>query len=219
MPTVINQAGVSVDSLQAKILILENTIKEANIKTSFYSDQLAFQLFVFSAILAVLGFISWRSFIKPPLDKLKNLEEERIPKLIKAVTDEKNQQIDSLKKEYDNLKSLVYKSYLTQLRTNVVSSESMGFPEAAVNLLVQYLALNFKFQKENINKDRFRQDLNYAYELLTTKPINFVTLRDIESELEDFLSFIIKNGDHEISILALRVLDKIKEYCKINKDN
>lgn len=90
MQKIAQNVGSSIDSLNAKILLMQNelsslkvqnkgisdslktlneTLKTADIKTGFFTDQLAFQLFVvgiiFTFCITLLSIISWKGILMP----------------------------------------------------------------------------------------------------------------------------------------------------------
>ena len=75
------------DSVKA----LDRTIIEANIKTSFFTDQLAFQLFCFSVGLILLGFFSWKFILNPFNVKIEEIKKKVIPNLFDQIANKQKE--------------------------------------------------------------------------------------------------------------------------------
>lgn len=218
MPQIIKPTGVSLDSLQSKILVLENTLKESNIKATFFSDLLTFQLFVFSTVLVLLGFFSWGFILRPMQIKLKTLTDKTIPKLVSDVKEEKDKEIKEVKSQYDDLRKLVYKGYISTLRQNAASAAILKDIELSFQAIVTFLAMDLKFHNSEIDQAAFLVQLQYSLDLITSKEFSYKKL-SIKPEnlrdLEEYLVFLTQSNDIKISLISFKILDKYLELGKM----
>lgn len=228
MPKVINQTGVSFDSLQAKLTLLEKqfsnlttehksvldslrsldkTIQKADIKTDFFSDQLAFQLFIFSCIIAVLAFFSWALILRPFQNKIKEISTVTIPKLDVDLKQEFADRFNNLNKDIEKNNALLYKGYISSLRTAVqISMLANGVTFAFLNLITS-IALDIKFHGKDSLKSGITSGLNYAKSMLESPNFSFSHLATIpeSKELEEYLVFLTKHEDNEIAIQSFKL--------------
>lgn len=73
--------------LQDSISQLHKTLERSNIKSEFFSDQLSFQLFWFSLILAIVGLVSWSAIVTPIRKRLLKIEKDIVPNAVKDASD------------------------------------------------------------------------------------------------------------------------------------
>ncbi|WP_433863180.1 hypothetical protein [Sphingobacterium thalpophilum] len=235
MPNITNQAGVSIDSLQTKITLLESqftklhsehkvlldslrslntTIKVADIKTSFFTDQLAFQLFIFSCILGVLTLISWASIFRPFQNKIKKLSTITIPKVKSDIKTEMDESFTKITKDLEKQKTLLYEGYIDNLRISVTMAMMANNPSLAFGKIISSTALDLKFHMEEANKVTIKNSLAYAKELLDSNKFSLHHVASTEDglkEVERYIKYLTKHDDDEISILAFKILEKFRE--------
>lgn len=234
MPNITNQPGVSIDSLQTKITLLEikfsklsnehklvqdslknleKTLQKADIKTEIFTDQLAFQLFIFSCIIGVLAFFSWASILRPFQNKIKRLLTITIPKLKTDIKTEMDERFTKITKAQDNFKTLLYTGYIDNLRISVTMAGLIKDATLAFEKLILSIAFDLKFHGDKANKVVVLNSLEYAKELIESPEFalpNGRTDNDIK-ELEGYISFLTKHEDQQIAMRSFKILEKFLE--------
>lgn len=232
MPKVINQNGVSIDSLHAKLTFLETkfsklsnehkllqdslknldkTLQKADIKTDFFTDQLGFQLFWFSVILAVLSWLSWKTFLDPIQKEVDNLGKKTIPDLrneTKDFMETELKRIDELSKDLsktvENTVNSNYRAFAVQ------SSEAKKY-----HYLVLYGIKTVYHAVYKLNIDPGNSILKNQIEMILEgtlkKPFRINLLEKHKKSIMKELNYLICSENEDMSNIATKIKIKLNE--------
>lgn len=180
---------------------LTKVIQNAGVKTEFYTDQLNFQLFWFSLILGVIGFISWKSYITPLINKI-NITTDELSKL-------NNETLPNNKKEIDELivdKMIPTDNDLQDLTDDNNRKYHFLLTSLSQTFLIQNNYLFYFFYKLKIIEHYFHID---DYE---DNNIEEIIIKDLEDLLLVAKNEKIRTGTMgKINIEVLAIFSKIIE--------
>ncbi|WP_293925437.1 hypothetical protein [Sphingobacterium sp. UBA6320] len=179
MPKIINPDSISIESLTEKlnglqsqftalekkhsvlqdsIQSLNQTIIRADIKTNFFTDQLAFQLFCFSVVLVCIGYFSWKYILDPINSKIDNLNND--------ITNIKNEFIpESLKEIHDKQDTIVQETFeanSTSMKNVILAymDNTSGLKSFAYDFCIRILVLYSKYPKlKDAKNEKFIYEL------------------------------------------------------------
>lgn len=240
MPKVINQTSVSVDSLQAKLTLLESqfsrisnehidvliqlksykeALKKVDLATSFYDTHLATYTTIFSVLITVIlgltALISWYSLISPLKNDLAILEkkvEDLFPKF-------KKDELDPIVKELNYSTNLLYR--------NMALAYKNSEPEVSFRISLKLLKL---FNKMNVSKEekskwigkaehylndcKFIQEYHIKSYRSIMNNINYlISKSNIDSDKERLQEIIV---NYSVKIKELK--ERIKSQTEISFD-
>lgn len=208
MPKIINQTGVSVDSLQAKLMLLESkfsklsaehkiiqdslksldkTIQKADIGTTFYDTHLATYTAIFGVIVAFLltiaALINWFGLIKPQEQKFN------------ALVDDLQENLENFKKDHidaiiDDLKAVSARS----LQNIIVSMEATN---KDLSFLFSVRLIRLLSDWEGANEDRKKEWYSFTYEYLDETEFDYEQISEVYEEIIESLTFAIKFATEE----------------------
>jgi len=227
MQKIAQNVGSSIDSLNAKILLMQNelsslkvqnkgisdslktlneTLKTADIAANFYDTHLATYTAIFGIIITIVvglaTLINWFGLFRPINIKFQKLEK----KIKNDLETFKTENIDNL---YDNINNTTSYALRTIIITyeNTVPSISFVF---TIRLLDLYANWDF------INNSHFEQWLNHCQTYLEKSNFSELHLDDEVEEMEELLLNIIgKSEDNnqlkKLKKIQLQYLNKIEE--------
>jgi len=231
MPKVINQNGVSVDSLQAKLTLLETkfsklsnehrlvqdslrsfdkTLQKADIKTEIFTDQLAFQLFWFTVVLALLGFFSWKYILDPFQKQIEELKTKTIPELKKETRDFMDEEF----KRIDDLSIKLSRTIETTVNANYRAFAVQCLESNRLNYLTLY-GLRSVHAITKLNDDPGETTLTRRMKTIleSTKDTSFFIkpLEKHKGSIMKQLNFLICTENEEMSNLATKIKISLQE--------
>lgn len=213
MPKIINQANSALDSLNAKLHVLEiqftalakkqsvlqdsvqslnQTILKADIATSFYDTHLATYTGIFAIIVGIIlgiaTLINWYSLIKPQEQKFNNLVQE----LQQNLNNFKEEHIDEI---IDNLNSTTIRAFQSIIHSHEGINEYTSF-------LFSIRMLKVVHDWENVKVNVFPDYLEFAIGYLENADISEGSIDDLYQEMIDILNYLSLNCllEHQESI-------------------
>ncbi|MGV6946994.1 hypothetical protein [Sphingobacterium kyonggiense] len=220
MQKIAQNVGTSIDSLNAKILLMQNelsslkvqnkgisdslktlneTLTDAKIKTSFFTDQLAFQLFCFSIILVVIGLFSWKWIITPLETKINEILTNNIPDLEKSVNEKLSEEISKIEKQSIDIRKQAINGHAWALKA--LQLQTLGNKDYKASLMfclreLRIAALHVEIT--NQNEGRIKQTIDNSFKLIRTHniTINKYT-EDYQTQINE-IAFDLKNSKKEI---------------------
>lgn len=163
MPKVINQTGVSVDSLQAKLTLLESqftklssehkvvldslrsldkTLQKADIATTFYDTHLATYTAIFGFFLAIVALASWGwiyNRFNSQEKKISTIEGETIPKSIESLKDSLNDHRAEIDKKSTAIRHQANVSLSWGLKSLIMLFQNKNDYAGAVLFMFRYI--------------------------------------------------------------------------------
>lgn len=192
MPKVINQTGVSIDSLQAKLTLLETkfsklgsehtvlldslrglnkTIEHADVATTFYDTHLAsymaYVTILIGIIFTVATVINWK-YIYQRSEKLIEEKSKKIEKQGEQIKELENK-IESL--DISDLQKDLYETSSLVLRTNYLNYLDSN-PHYALLFSLRVLKLLAKWGNNNIKDGTFEIWLKNSENILAKSTLN-----------------------------------------------
>lgn len=218
MPKIINQTSVSVDSLQAKLMLLENkfaklstehkavsdslksldkTLRDADIKTGFFTDQLAFQLYTILFVVTVLSYFSWKLLIKPYIDKI----DKDIPHSINKLKRKMRAESKRINRHFMQVISSNYGATAAVMGYMIsIFEERKDYIQLYYHLL-QFVHLSIKQDDEEID-DSYSDYLKKAKEVLELEDFKMKNIEHSIEEIDDIIKFILKQDNDAVVTAA-----------------
>lgn len=193
---------------------MNETLLEAKIKTSFFTDQLSFQLFCFSILLAAIGFFSRKLYLEPLKNKLINLEETKLPKFELEIENKLSSEISTINNNLTKLTETTANQYGISLYEKVQyhkdKHEFIKVFEAQINLINYNLFVLQYSADENFYRDL----LNNAYKNLTKGFYDYYLIQKNYEKLREKLINISKSIDYKSSKSAHKLLEELESINK-----
>lgn len=234
MPKVINQTGVSVDSLQIKLTLLESqftklssehkvvldslrlldkTIQKADIATTFYDTHLATYTGIFAVFIGLIaaGLTAYNIFgiYRPIVNKFQTLQDVDIPNSIAEIKKESRKEIKKLKSVNRELKDLALDGVSWGLKGMMSFYETTNNHKATALFVLRYCEYILKFTFAKEDQSELEVYLNYADEVIQNNRISIEELQDYESELSLIFKLIFEKANESNVSTAVRCRENL----------
>lgn len=228
LPNVIDTLDQKITLMQSEISLLKSknlvisdslktlneTLKAADLKTSFYSDQLSFQLFWFSIFLALIGFFSWKWIIDPINNSVYRLGTKEFPALKSFIKNKLR-----IEKENQRKFNLIINEKLNEARADNYRSIALFFvnignPSYSFFYSLKLIYHNNRTLKEPEDKKTLsilKNLLKYSHQ----KDFNIEIINSYPQEIKLKLDFFISHSNVEFSSIAVDIKKRILELSKI----
>lgn len=222
----IDQINQSISSLQKKQVVLQDSIiylnkalEKSEIKTSFFSDQLSFQLFWFSLILGLIGLISWKSLITPLSKKIDDLitdmldvKNSFIPDQINKLQENVDQKIQSLDNDLFDVEEKIDSTNLLTL--NAVAQLHLIGSNWLFYFLYRLKIVNHHFDMDDYEDEEVEPKiikiLKDLHSVAIGEKLNIEKMKPVNVEVISILGRILKEDcHHEIKTITQKIIDLI----------
>ena len=238
MPKIINQTGVSIDSLQAKLTLLENqhnilnskydfvldslksvnqTALKSEVVTSFYTTHLAYYTaytaLIVTLIAALFSIFNWAAFYRP----IKKSVKKNIAKFRTELDEFKNKEFSSLIKDINSTSSIAYRTIA------ITYADSM--PGISFIFALKILKLLDAMEVAHSKEGKWRQDqivlwINYCLNFLKKDNFKFPTENETTKEtIQILLDLSVKDEHKENRDSFLRIINLFKSKTEKQEQN
>lgn len=234
------QSGSAIDSINAKMILMQNelssikskniaisdslktlneTILKADIKTSLFSDQLSFQLFCFSILLVAISFFSWRWIIDPINVKLRNLkkkiisvENNKLPKLKVSILEQNQNTINELKSDFKNLQDRTNISMSWGLKSMLLIHQSNQDYNGQALFLCRLLNLVLEDNSYESNRGMVSYAISQLKQIFDSNNFNYQNYNSQKEEYDELVEAIKNSGIEELLEFYYKHLKKITDF-------
>ncbi|MGN5953196.1 hypothetical protein ACP6L2_01140 [Sphingobacterium lactis] len=239
MQEIAQNVGSSIDSLNAKILLMQNelsslkvqnkgisdslktlneTLIAAELKTGFFTDQLSFYTSWFTIVLAAISFFSWKLYLEPIKKKLNDLEEFKLPNSILEIENKFNSEISTINNNIARLAETSANQYGISLYAKVQLHEDkhefIKIFETKVNIIYHELFV----LKTPEDGNYYTNLLNDALKNLTKGSYDFFLIQRNYEKLKVKLINISKSLDYKSSKIAYKVLEELEKVNNLYQE-
>lgn len=209
---------------------LTKIIQKADIKTSFFSDQLSFQLYVVSFFVAIAGLVSWKSLLSPFANKVNkaiedikrlnqnvipeniNKIEEKIKEMLEKVDAKIESSTNNLENQIDKVNSrandIMFKSLESSVRIFSINQRWHDYFYYKLKT-VEFLFSIDEFDAPDSDRNIVKI-LEELEDVLIKENLEFKNMTAINNDIFNILDNILaEHCDQSIKYIAQKIFDKI----------